>query len=46
MKEAAALLAALYVGGYLLLQARQRRSRGRLVVICPLRSAALPEEIV
>ena len=45
MKEAAALLAALYVVGYLLVQARQRRGRARLVVICPLRSAAVPVEI-
>ncbi len=46
MKEATALLAALYVVGYLLAQTQRRRAHGRLVVLCPLRSAAVPEEIV
>lgn len=46
MREATALVAALYVITYLLAQARRRRSRGRLVVVCPLRSEAVPEEIV
>lgn len=46
MREAAALVAAVYVVGFLVARAWARRSRPRLTVICPLRSGAAPADIV
>lgn len=46
MRSAAALAASLYVVSYLLAQAWRRRAPGRVVVICPLRDAGVPPEIV
>ena len=46
MREAVALLAVLYVLAYLLARAWGRRSPPRVVVICPLRSATVPQEIL
>jgi hypothetical protein len=46
MREAVALAAIAYVLAYLLAQAWSRRSPARVVVICPLRSATAPEEIL
>jgi hypothetical protein len=45
VRETAALLAALYVIAYLVAQAWRSRHPARVVVLCPLRSAAPPEEI-
>jgi hypothetical protein len=46
MTKAAGLVALLYVLGYLLAQAWSRRSPARVVVICPLQSVTIPEEIL
>ena len=46
MREAAALTAALYVMGYLLIRAWRRRRPGRVVVLCPLGEGGVPPEIV
>jgi hypothetical protein len=42
----AAVLAAIYVVAYLSVQAWRRRSPGRVTVLCPLRGAEVPAEIV
>lgn len=44
--RAAALMAAIYVVGYLLAQAWRRRKPGRVTVLCPLRGEEVPPEIV
>lgn len=46
MRETVAVVALLYVLGYLLWQIWCRRSPARVVVICALRSASVPEEII
>jgi len=46
VREAVALGALVYVLAYVLAQAWSRRSPARVVVICPLRSATMPEEIL
>lgn len=46
MRGAVALGAALYMLAYLLAQARARRRPPRVVVMCPLRSGAVPQEIL
>lgn len=46
MRETAVLMAVLYVLVYLLAQAWGRRSPARVVVICPLRGGAVPQEIL
>jgi hypothetical protein len=46
VREEVALAAALYVVAYVLAQARRRRRPGRVVVLAPLRAAAVPQEIV
>jgi hypothetical protein len=40
------LLAAVYVVAYVALDAWRRRAPGRVAVICPLREAAVPEELL
>ena len=46
MREALVLAAIIYVLAYILVHAWSRRSPARVVVTCPLRSAAVPEEIL
>jgi hypothetical protein len=46
VREAAAFAAILYVLVYVLAQAWSRRSPARVVVICPLRSPTVPQEIL
>jgi hypothetical protein len=46
VREAAALAAIVYVLAFLLAQVWCRRSPARVVAICPLRSATVPEEIL
>lgn len=46
MREATALVALLYVLAYLLVQAWRRRLPAQVIVLCPLRSGTVPQEIL